>query len=117
MKAVSIWYGLPASLALHAYTVGGIGLMVIGMMSRVALGHTGRNVFDPPKILTPMFLLVILSTLLRIALPIVDDTHEVWLIALSQLCWAIGFGLFSITYIPILMGPRVNQSTPRCPSP
>ena len=48
-------YGFPSQngsiyiLTLHLFTIGGIGLMTLSMMSRVALGHTGRNIQKPSR--------------------------------------------------------------------
>jgi uncharacterized protein involved in response to NO len=36
--------GIPSILTLHLFTIGGVGLMTVAMMSRVALGHTGRDI-------------------------------------------------------------------------
>ena len=44
LKALSITTGISPFLSVHAFTAGGIGLLAIGMMSRVALRHTDRNV-------------------------------------------------------------------------
>jgi len=52
LKAASAWSKLPSSLAVHAFTVGGIRSITLAMMSRVGLGHTGRSVFEPPKALS-----------------------------------------------------------------
>lgn len=108
LKALSIWPGLPASLVLHTFAVGGIGLITIGMMSRVILGHTGRDVFNPPGILAPIFVLVILAAIVRVALPLVDPAHYTIWIATSQVSWILGFALFSAVYIPQLVQPRVD---------
>ncbi len=51
LKALVYFSSLSPSLSLHAFAFGGVGMMTLGMMSRVALGHSGRNVFDPPKLL------------------------------------------------------------------
>jgi uncharacterized protein involved in response to NO len=108
LKALSVWPGISPTLALHAFAVGGIGLITIGMMSRVALGHTGRNVFDPPKVLVPMFALVVLGALTRVVAPIIDGSHYTFWIAASQVMWMLGFGIFSAVYVPILIRPRVD---------
>ena len=44
------------SLAMHAVGISGIGLMTLAMMSRVSLGHTGRNIHQPPKTVTVIFI-------------------------------------------------------------
>ena len=108
LKALSVWQGLPSSLVLHTFAVGGIGLMTIGMMSRVALGHTGRDVFNPPGILAAMFMLVIIAAITRVVLPLLDPAHYTIWIATSQVFWILGFALFTAVYIPQLVRPRVD---------
>jgi uncharacterized protein involved in response to NO len=108
LKALSVWPGISPTLALHAFAVGGIGLMTIGMMSRVALGHTGRDVFDPPKAVTPMFALVGLAALARAVAPIFDPAHYTAWIAVAQVLWALGFSLFLANYLPMLIRRRLS---------
>ena len=108
MKALSVWWGISPFLALHAFAYGGIGLTTLGMMSRVALGHTGRSVFDPPRLLAPAFTLIVVGALIRVVVPIFDAfDYRLW-IAASQVLWVVGFGAFAAVYIPILIRPRVD---------
>lgn len=108
MKALSVWWGISPFLALHAFAYGGIGLTTLGMMSRVALGHTGRSVFDPPRLLAPAFTLIVVGALIRVVVPIFDAfDYRLW-IAASQVLWVVGFGAFAAAYIPILIRPRVD---------
>jgi uncharacterized protein involved in response to NO len=109
LKALSVWQGVSStSLALHAFAFGGIGLMTIGMMSRVALGHTGRSVFESPGVLAPMFALILLGALTRVVVPLFAESHYVLWIAASQVLWVLGFGIFSAVYIPRLIRPRID---------
>lgn len=108
LKALSIWLGVSPYLPLHAFAVGGVGLMTAGMMSRVALGHTGRNVFEPPRIVTSLCAAVTLAMLARVVLPLIDGSHHALWIGISQLAWMAGFAMFSIVYIPQLMRPRID---------
>ena len=95
-------------LATHAFGYGGVGLMTLGMMARVSLGHTGRSVFEPPTILRWMFLLAILGLFCRIVLPtLLPANYGLW-IGLSQLLWIAAFAVFSWLYIPMLVQPRVD---------
>lgn len=95
-------------LATHAFGFGGVGLMTLGMMARVALGHTGRNVFEPPAVLGWMFAFIILGLIARVGLPIVlPDSYSLW-IGISQLLWIMAFALFSWVYAPMLIKPRVD---------
>jgi len=78
------------------------------MMARVALGHTGRNVFEPPKILTAIFSLLMLSAVSRVFLPLLVAQHYLFWVVLSQLLWLAAFLLLLWTYLPILIKPRID---------
>ena len=108
LKAASVFMNVSPFLATHAFTVGGIGLMTLGMMSRVALGHTGRNVFEPPPILFWFFAVLLLSAVMRVILPLVDVNNTLLWITLSQWLWIIAFGLYSAAYVPLLVKPRID---------
>ncbi len=78
------------------------------MMARVSLGHTGRNVFNPPKTLTLIFALFIMATLARVVLPLFfAQQYRLW-IMLSLTLWAAAFLLFIITYAKALLTPRTD---------
>lgn len=95
-------------LATHAFGYGGIGLMTLGMMARVALGHTGRNVFDPPRVLFWVFTLAVAGAIARVGLPLLAPTMNTSWIGLSQGLWIIAFGTFSWVYAPMLIKARVD---------
>jgi uncharacterized protein involved in response to NO len=99
---------LPRSLAWHAFTIGAIGGLTLGMMSRVALGHTGR-LLQTHKFMTYAFLLLNLAALTRVIIAIMlwPDHYEFTVVA-AAILWCAGFALFVITYTPILMRPRVD---------
>ena len=106
--AASYWLALSPYLAIHAFAYGGIGLITIGMMSRVSLGHTGRKVSDPPKIIGYAFGLLLVGAVVRVILPLFDMTNYTSWIGLSQLLWVMAFLLFVVTYAPILIKPRIE---------
>lgn len=93
--------------ATHALTVGGIGIMTLGMMSRVALGHTGRTL-EPNKATVLAFALLNLGTLIRVCGPLVLPQSYLIMIHLSSGLWSFAFLLFSIVYLPILVKPRID---------
>ena len=108
LKAVAALWGISPTLSAHAFTVGGIGMMTLGMMARVALGHTGRNVFDPPASVWWMFLLLLGGAICRVLFPLLSMEHYMLWIAVSQLLWIAAFALFVFVYAPILIKPRVD---------
>lgn len=95
---------LPVSAWLHAAGVGAMGGLILGVMSRVALGHTGRPLALPAGIASA-FVLIHAGAVLRVTAAV---SVGPWLplIAVSTLCWVIAFGLFVARYTPILLAPR-----------
>lgn len=107
-KATFPVLGLPPHLAIHAFTVGGIGLITLGMMSRVALGHTGRNIKEPPAMLPWIFSLLLAGAIVRVIFPLVSANQYTLWIGCSQVLWILAFALFLLVYSPILLQPRVD---------
>jgi uncharacterized protein involved in response to NO len=100
------WWPLLTSAALHSVAVGGIGLLTLGMMTRTALGHTGRALEVPPP-LGVAFWLVLIATLLRLVAALPSPLSAVALTA-SGLAFAAGFALFVYRFGPWLIRPRAD---------
>ncbi len=93
------------STALHAITVGCIGSMTLGMMCRVALGHTGREL--KASILTTLiFITIQITALIRILGVWLLPEQAIICIISSALLWAISYGLYLVVYTPILFSSR-----------
>ncbi len=94
--------------ALHAMTVGGLGLVTLGMMARVSLGHTGRNIHQPPKSVGWMFALIALACLIRVLVPLAASQYYLQAIMLSAVLWSLAFLWFVIIYFPYWIKPRID---------
>jgi uncharacterized protein involved in response to NO len=92
--------------ALHSIAVGGIGLLTLGMMTRTALGHTGR-LLTLPAPMGAAFGCLVAATILRIAAALALPFASVALVA-SALCFAAGLGLFAWRFGPCLLRPRAD---------
>jgi uncharacterized protein involved in response to NO len=108
LKILSFTLGISSFLAIHAFTYGGIGLITTGMMARVSLGHTGRNVFDPPRILNVVFGILLVGTIVRVILPLFDMGNYAWWIATAQILWITAFVILGFVYLPMLVKARVD---------
>ena len=98
---------LGMNLAKHALTVGGVGVLTLGMMSRVALGHTGRPI-QPARIIEVAFILLNLAALLRVFAPLLmPERYNMW-IHISGGVWVLCFLLFTLIYLPMLIKPRID---------
>ena len=93
--------------ALHAFTAGGIGVLTLGMMARVSLGHSGRQLESAP-VMTLAFVAVNLAALIRVAWPLLFPSAYAEGMAIAGLVWMTAFGLFAAIYTPILLRPRVD---------
>ena len=106
LGAASFVDALPVSAAVHALTAGCIGTMVLGVMSRAALGHSGRPL-QVSKFTVAAYVLLSLGTVLRVAAPLVPDaamglTHG------GGTLWALAWVLFVVVYFPIVTRPRAD---------
>jgi uncharacterized protein involved in response to NO len=93
--------------SLHAFTAGGIGVLTLGMMARVSLGHTGR-VLEPVSLMTRAFVAINLAALLRVVLPLIFPGVYAQSMTAAGLLWMAAFGLFVVVYAPMLLRPRVD---------
>ncbi len=87
--------------ALHALTAGAMGVMILAVASRAALGHAGLPLVVPPAVVVS-YGLVILGAVLRVS---ASHPHAV---TLAGVLWSLGYGVFSVVYWPILTQPRVD---------
>lgn len=90
----------------HAAGIGVFATLIIGVMARVCLGHTGRALVLPGGMVWA-FLLIQLAAVLRVttATGIVPWTAG---IELAASAWLVAFGLFLFRYTLILLQPRVD---------
>ncbi|PJA32535.1 MAG: hypothetical protein CO187_03520 [Zetaproteobacteria bacterium CG_4_9_14_3_um_filter_53_7] len=98
---------LPTVQAVHAWTVGGIGMFTLGMIARVALGHTGRNIHALPW-LPAAFMLLFIAALTRVFLPIIRPEWLDMSLHISATCWIIAFIIAGIRYSSILLRARTD---------
>ncbi len=107
LLALSAYDVVAYSLALHAFTVGGIGVITLGMMARVALGHTGRAL-KASNAIAVGFLLINFAALFRVLLPSLLPDWYGTLVLISSYAWLAAFSLFVLIYSPILTSPRAD---------
>lgn len=98
---------LAGGAPLHALTVGALGTLVLGMMARVSLGHTGRPLVAP-RAMAFAFALITVAALLRVVLPIASTGLYVAGLIGAGSAFTLAFVIFVVVYAPILMRPRVD---------
>ena len=108
LKALAILTGVAAAAFwLHALTIGVLATMILGVMTRVSLGHTGRPLRIRPLV-TLAYLLVAAAALVRVFGAWLPGLDYPTVIVLSAALWTVAFVFFLWVHGPILLTPRVD---------
>lgn len=95
------------SPAWHALTIGAMSGLILAMITRTALGHTGRMLVAGRRE-TGAYLLLQVGALLRVAGVLTLPTATRSLLIAAMLAWSSAFVLYLWKYTPILLRPRVD---------
>lgn len=96
---------IPSNHIWHLLTVGGMGGLILAMISRVSLGHTGRPL-SPPKAMNFAYIFITLAALIRALGPWILPEKTMIFIDISGTFWMLAFLIFVVTYGPMLMSAR-----------
>jgi uncharacterized protein involved in response to NO len=96
-----------APIGRHALTIGAFSTMIMGVMTRAALGHTGRPIAASPPIVAS-YLLLSAAALARVFGPTLGGAAYRPAIIAAGVCWIAAFGIFTLIYTPILARPRAD---------
>ncbi|MRW84103.1 NnrS family protein [Pseudoduganella sp. FT26W] len=107
LLALSRWQWVSASAGFHALTVGSMAGLILGMITRTTLGHTGRPL-KAGRAERAMFILIQLSAAARVASALGIDTPHGLLLIASAVCWTAAFIAYAVVYLPYLSRARVD---------
>jgi uncharacterized protein involved in response to NO len=98
---------VPRSAAIHALTAGAMATMILAVMTRATLGHTGRELrANGPTVL--IYVLITLGALLRVTAPL-DLIDYMTGVRIAGLAWGAAFLGFVLVYGPILISRRPDE--------
>lgn len=107
LRALAALGWIAQSYAIHALTVGAIGGLTLGMMTRTARGHTARPLTaDGYELMC--FALIQVAAAVRVFGGMASPGLYMVSVQLSGLLWAAAFGLFAVRYWPVLTRPRLD---------
>ena len=107
LRALATVNIVPGSAWLHAVTMGAVSGLILAMMMRSSLGHTGRPLVASRVDITA-FLLLQLGTIVRVFASIAAvDSYRSWIVVAGAI-WLSSFLLFAVRYVPMLSRPRVS---------
>ncbi|MCZ0753401.1 NnrS family protein [Aeromonas enteropelogenes] len=107
LAAQAAGMSISLSLASHLLSAGCLGTMILGMIARVSLGHSGRAL-QVGRHIRSAFVLIIAAALLRVLVPLLWPAYTLHGWNLSGLAWSLAYGLFVWVYAPILTSPRAD---------
>jgi uncharacterized protein involved in response to NO len=107
MRAAASFGLVAPNVALHALTVGAIGVLTLGMMSRVTLGHTGRDMRAPGTV-AAAFVLLNAAAFARGIAPALWPEHHLFFVHSAAGLWILAFALFLVAHAAMLWKPRVD---------
>ncbi len=99
-------FSIPFSSGLHGLTAGAMGSMILAMIARVSLGHSGR----PLQIhfsVKYAFSFLVAAGLLRISAGLLPQFYDILLVS-AAICWSLAFLLYVVVYLKILITPRAD---------
>ena len=106
LAAVDLGAPLPRSAAVHALTAGAMATMILAVMSRATLGHTGREL-RASTVTQAAYVLVTVGAVLRVAAPLGLLDYRLGM-EVAGSAWIGAFLLFLAAYGPILVRPRLD---------
>jgi uncharacterized protein involved in response to NO len=108
LKALALLNGAGiAAFWIHALTIGAIATMILAVMTRATLGHTGRPLAVSPSI-TVAYLLLAAAAVVRVFGLAWWRHGYPAVIVVSALLWTAAFAVFVAIYAPMLWSPRVD---------
>ena len=107
LLAAAQFGGVPRSAGVHALAIGATAGLIIGMITRTALGHTGRRLFAG-RIETAAYLLVQLAAVVRVLTLAALPSAAMLGVHIAACAWTIAFLLYLWRYLPFLLRPRAD---------
>ena len=95
------------SIGTHAFTAGGIGVLTLGMMARVSLGHTGRPLAVGKAMIAAFACINLVAATRVLGVWLFPGLMWYWFQVAAGF-WLLAFVIFIVVYTPILLQPRVD---------
>ncbi len=107
LRALAQYSIIGEGIWIHALMVGAISSLMLAMMMRSTLGHTGRAL-EAGHMDMAIYLLVQLAAILRVTAGLLPASYYVTMVIVSGSFWALAFALFVVRYVPMLFRPRID---------
>ena len=100
--------------AVHLIGIAGFSVLIIGMVTRTALGHLGRPL-QTDRSMVFSYCLVVAAALLRLAALAAEPPFTTPLLHTAGLAWMVAFGTYLWRFVPMLIRPRIDAVASKHP--
>ena len=109
LAAAAQAFGLLERAAVHVHLIalGGFSVLIIGMITRTALGHLGRPLATDPSMVMS-YVLILAAAALRLG-ALHPSALSLYMLWASALCWIAALGLYLWRFTPWMIRPRPDQ--------
>lgn len=111
LAASNLVEGIERDAGLHALTAGAMGTMIVAMMTRAGLGHSGRKIKASAPIVVAYWMIVaggVLRVTAALSAPYLPGDSFAFLIGIGGTLWGLGFLTFALVFLPIVTRPRAG---------
>ncbi|MEO7401839.1 MAG: NnrS family protein [Polaromonas sp.] len=98
--------GIRAAVHVHVIAMGGFSVLIIGMLTRTALGHLGRPL-KLDRSMQASYWLMLLAVVLRLC-ALAPSNHAGLLLQMAALAWMAVFALYLWRFFPLMIRPRAD---------
>jgi len=102
LKAAGV--NLPPALPVHMIAMAGFSVLIIGMLTRTALGHLGRPL-TTDRSMRISYGLILLAVALRLS-ALAPTAFSLWALQFSAAAWMAAFALYLWRFAPLMIRPR-----------
>jgi uncharacterized protein involved in response to NO len=106
LSALAAFGLVPTSAGVHAWMVGGAGIMTLAVMTRATLGHTGQNL-TASWATQAIYLAIIVAAIARVC-AVLNPAHDVALLHIAASAWVLAFAGYAIAFGPLLLGSKLR---------
>jgi len=101
-------YVIRAAWPAHAIGVAGFSVLILGMVTRTALGHLGRPL-RTDRSMVASYVLMLLAAVLRLA-ALLPTVASMGLLHASTAAWVLALGLYLWRFFPLMIRPRADAA-------
>ena len=92
---------------IHLFAIGALGGLILAMIARVTMGHTGRAIYQGPNMALAFAALILAAWIRGLGVAFMPEHLMMW-VNVSATLWVFAFGMYLWRFGYMLMTPRAD---------